>query len=202
MLQLMTKATLFFCQGAFPGVKSIWSLFMAERFFTILLLITIAGCTKQNIALQGFKKNEQIIHYSQTKNIENISNYVIYLDKGDKIPLRITLDSEVIEVDNEKINLVLKQKVYFRLRMPEGISAEYISAMSAENRHKFFKNLMIFISLDAKSWAPYTDIKAVKKVLGLKGGSVSFGVGITKQAGLEIFLNARTTKNPQPTISE
>jgi len=53
---------------------------------------------------------------------------------------------------------------------------------------------MIYLSPDAKSWVPYTDIKAVKKVFGMQGGSVSFGMGITKEDGLRIFLNARTTK--------
>ena len=53
---------------------------------------------------------------------------------------------------------------------------------------------MIYLSLDAKNWAPYTDIKAVKKLFGIQGGAVSFGMGITKAHGLSIFLNAKTTK--------
>jgi hypothetical protein len=53
---------------------------------------------------------------------------------------------------------------------------------------------MIYLSSDAKSWAPYTDIKAAKKVFGIQGGSVSFGMGMTKEDGIRIFLNAKTTK--------
>ena len=167
---------------------------MKYRFYTILIMVSIIlGCANQRIIYQEYKP-EQKIHCSQIKNIENISNYVIYLKKGDKIPLKITFDSEVIDIDNEEINLILKQKVYFRLRIPEGITAENITAMNEENKQKFFKNFMIYLSLDAKSWAPYTDIKAVKKVFGMQGGSVSFGMGITKQDGLRIFLNAKTTK--------
>lgn len=167
---------------------------MNQRIFTILMLmIIVAGCVKQNIVLQDFSAAPRI-HCSQIENIENISNYVIYLNKGDEIPLKITLNSEVIEIDNEQISVILKQKVYFRLRIPEGINSESIKKMSDENKQKFFKSFTIYISLDAKRWAPYTDIKAVKKVFGIQGGAVSFGMGITNEHGLSIFLNAKTTK--------
>ena len=87
-----------------------------------MLIIVIFGCTKQSITLQGYR-TEQIIHYRQMKDIENISDYVFYLNKGDSIPLKMALDSDLIEIADEEINLILKQKVYFRLRMPGGITA-------------------------------------------------------------------------------
>lgn len=84
---------------------------MNQRIFIILMLmIIVAGCAKQSIVLQDFSAAPQI-HCSQIKNIENISDYVIYLNKGDEIPLKMTLDSEVIEIDNEEISVILKQKV-------------------------------------------------------------------------------------------
>jgi hypothetical protein len=155
------------------------------------MITIIVGCAKPSIIFQEFK-TEQIIHYRQMKNIETISDYVVYLNKGDKIPLKMTLDSELIGIDNKKINLILKQKVYFRLRMPEGINAKNRSAISKEEKQEFFKNTMIYLSSDAKRWAPYTDIKAIEKVFGINGGSFSFGMGITKEDGITIFLNAKT----------
>lgn len=163
------------------------------RLFMILMMLTIiVCCTKPSIIVQDFK-TEQMIHYSQMKNMENLSNYVVYLNKGDKIPLKMTLDSEVLDMDNEEINLILKQKIYFRLRIPEGIYAENESTMSEEDKRRFYKNFMIYLSADAKSWAPYTDIKAVQQIFGITGGSISFGIGITKEEGMKIFLNAKTT---------
>jgi hypothetical protein len=156
-------------------------------------MIIAVGCTKQSIVFQEIRA-EPRIHCSQIKNIDKISDYVIYLNKGDEIPLKMTLESEVIEIDNEEIIVTLKQKVYFRLRIPEGINAESIKKISVKNKQKIFKDFMIYLSLDAKSWASYTNIKAVKKVFGIKRGSVSFGMGITKADGLSIFLNAKTTK--------
>lgn len=159
---------------------------------TLTMMSVIAGCAGPRIFVQDFSA-EQIIHYSQMKNIENVSDYVVYLNEGDRIPLKMTLDSELLDIASEDIHLVLKQKVYFRLRMPEGIDAENESAMTEEERQKFFGDFMIYLSPDAKTWAPYTDVKAVEQVFGIEGGSFSFGMGITKEDGIIAFLNARTT---------
>ena len=168
---------------------------MKLRYFTILALIfIIVGCTKQNIILQDFG-SEQTIHYSQMKNIENISDYVIYLDKGDKIPVKMSLDSELVDIDDWKCDLVLKQKVYFILKMPEDINAKNKWSMSNNGKRLFLKNIMIYLSADAKRWVPYTDIRAAEKAFGIKGGSISFGMGITKQDGINIFINAKTNRN-------
>lgn len=167
---------------------------MKYRFFSMLIMMTIiVGCAKPSIIFQEFK-TEQIIHYSQMKDIENISNYIVYINKGDEIPLKMTLDSEILEIANEEINLILKQKVYFRLRVPEGINAENNSVMSEEEKQRNIKNIKIYLSSDAKKWALYTDIKAVEQAFGIKGGSVSFGMGITKEHGIRIFLNAKTNR--------
>jgi len=159
----------------------------------LMLMVIIVGCAKPSIIFQEFK-TEQIIHYSQMKDIENISSYVFYLNKGDKIPLKMTLDSEILDIANEEINLTLKQKVYFRLRMPEGINTENNAAMSEEEKQRIIKNIKIYLSSDAKRWALYTDIKAVEQAFGIKGGSVSFGMGITKEDGIRIVLNAKTNR--------
>jgi hypothetical protein len=175
-------------------VKSNRRFFMKYRFYTILVTVSIIiGCANQRIMYQEYKP-EQKIHYSQMKNIENISNYAIYLDKGDKMPVKMTLDSELFDIADGNFNLILKQKVYFRLKMPADINAKNKSAMSKEEKQIFLKNIMIYLSSDAKRWAPYTDINAVEKALGLKGGSISFGMGITKQDGITIFLDAKTNR--------
>ena len=167
---------------------------MNYRLFIILMMMTIiAGCAKPKIIVQDHDPR-QIIHCSQIQNVEKISNYVFYLSEGDIIPLKMTLDSELLDIAHEEIHLVLKQKVYFRIKIPEGLTAENISAMSKENKQELYKNTMIYLSSDAKRWAAYTDIKAVEKLFRIKGGSFSFGMGITKEEGLEIFLNAATNR--------
>jgi hypothetical protein len=158
------------------------------------LIIMIVGCTKQNIILQDFGP-EQIVHYSHIKNIEKISDYAIYLDKGDTIPVKMTLDSELVDIADWKCDLVLKKKVYFKLKIPEDINAKNKLSMSKNEKRNFLRNIMIYLSADAKRWVPYSDIRAAEKAFGIKGGSISFGMGITKQDGINIFLNAKTNRD-------
>lgn len=167
---------------------------MKYRFFTIFLMVTtLIGCANQRIIYQEYRPDQKI-HYSQMKNIENISDYAIYLDKGDKIPVIMTLDSELVDIADWQCDLVLKQKVYIRLKMLEDINAKNKLSMSMNEKQMFWRNIMIYLSADSKRWVPYTDIRAAGKAFGIKGGSISFGVGITKQDGLNIFLNAKTNR--------
>jgi hypothetical protein len=166
---------------------------MNYKFFSVLfILAAFFGCTKKNIIVQNYE-SEQIVHCSKIRTIDNITNYVIYLNEGDSIPLKITLDSEFIGISDEEVNLILKRKVYFRLRMPENYNAEEISSMNEEERRKTLKKIRIYLSPDAVKWAPYNDIKAVEQLFGIKGGFFSVGMGITKEEGVQIFLSAGTT---------
>ena len=157
-----------------------------------MILILITGCAKPGIINQEYKP-EQTIHYTQVGTIENISDYIVYMNKGDIIPLRMTLDSHLVELVSEKIDLILKQKIYFRLNKQIDITAKSISSMSMANKEKLAKNIMIYLSPDAKRWVQYTDFKSVEKIIGIKGGAVSFGMGMDKKEGIKIFLNIKTT---------
>ena len=167
---------------------------MKYRFYIILVMVfIIIGCANQRISYQEYKP-EQIIHCSQMENIENISNYVIYLDKGDKIPVKMSLDSELLDIADTKVDLILKQKVYFRVKMPAGLNANIKSPRSKEEKQMLLKNVMIYLSSDAKRWVSYTDINAVAKAFGINGGSISFGMGVTKEDGITTFLNVKTNR--------
>ena len=54
-------------------------------------------------------------------------------------------------------------KVYFRLRIPEGINTEDKSAMSEKNRQELLKDFMVYLSADAKRWAPYPTFNTIDK---------------------------------------
>ena len=56
------------------------------------------------------------------------------------------------------------------------------------------RNILIYLSADAEDWIPYTDISAAAKAFGIKGGSISFGMGISEQNAIDIFLNVKTNK--------
>ena len=156
-----------------------------------MMLILLTGCAKPGIINQEYKP-EQMIHYTQVGTIENISDYIVYMNKGDIIPLKMTLDSHLVELASEETDLILKQRIYFRLNKQVDINRKSISSMSTANREKFVKNIMIYLSPDAKRWVQYTDFKSVERILGIKGGAVSFGMGMDKKEGIKMFLNVKT----------
>lgn len=166
---------------------------MNYRLFILLMIMaSITACAKPKMIVQDYKP-EQIIHYSQIENVENISNYVVYLNKGEMIPISINFISELFNIADEEVHLMLKQKVYFRVQIPEDVHFENVGNMSEDEKSKFYQRLIIYISADAKNWAPYTDINAVKQLFGIEsGGSISFGMGVTREDGFRIFLNGKT----------
>jgi hypothetical protein len=66
--------------------------------------------------------------------------------------------------------------------------------MSEKERQMFLRNIMIYLSPDANKWIPYMDISAAAKAFGIKNGSISFGMGITKHEAINIFLNVKTNR--------
>jgi hypothetical protein len=175
---------------------------------TILtLFLLIAGCAETNIISKEFRP-ENTIHYSQLDKLGGISalnSYAVYLDKGDKFPLELSFDTDIIGIADKKIDVEAKQKLYFMLKMPENLSKkelaelenlskEKISEMSESDKKKFFANYMLYISRDATEWAPVSDIKAIKKVFGIKGGTISFGVGISEKESIRSYLDVREVR--------
>jgi hypothetical protein len=152
----------------------------------------LAGCAKPAIVVEEFEP-EQIIHSSRIQNVDNVSDYVVYLDAGDRIPLKVNLDSSVVHVADHEIDLVLKRRIYFRLTLPDGVDTGDLEEMTEEERQKILRGLRVYLSPDAERWAPYTDLRAVKDVLGIAGGSVSFGMGISKEDGIGMVLTAAAT---------
>jgi len=178
-----------------------------KRLTILTLFFLIAGCAGTSILTKEFRP-ENTIHYSKLDKLGGISalnNYAVYLDKGDRFPLELSLDTDIIGIADKKIDMEAKQKLFFMLKMPENLSKEEltelenlskeeISEMSESDKRKFFANYMLYISKDATKWAPVSDIKAIKKVFGSKGGAISFGVGISEKEGIRSYINVKEIK--------
>ena len=162
---------------------------MISRFSILLItLIITVGCAKPKIIYQDYKP-EQIFHYTQIRNVDNLADSIIYLNAGDKIPLKMSINSELADIAYDDIHLILKQKVFFRIKFQEGFDIDEAAALNEKDKIKIARNLIIYISPDSKRWASYTDLKAVEQIFGIKGGSFSFGMGLTKEEGLKIFIH-------------
>jgi len=173
----------------------------------LCLVITMTGCAGTNVMTKP-SSSEKIIHYSELQRLGenmNLNDYVLYINKGESIPLKISMETDFMEFKQGHIDIVAKQTLYFRIKMPENLSGDELakltklgardfSEMSDAQRAKFLKDYMLFVSKDAVNWAPLYGSKAYRKVLGFRGGLLSFGVMASTTDGLEASLDIQTVK--------
>lgn len=180
-----------------------------KKITVLFFILAISGCANNNIITKEFNP-EQIVHYSELRKLKetsSLNNCVVYLDRGDMLPLEISLDTDIIGIEDEKVNVVAKQKLFLMLKMPENLSKvelleleslskEQLSKMSEADKRKFYANFMLYISKDATEWAPISDIQSIKKVFGSKskGGTISFGMGMTKKEGIWSYLGVKEVR--------
>ncbi len=152
----------------------------------LVVMILFAGCSAVNHSIVREFDANQTIHYNRMSEIKDseIGNYSIYFEAGDKIPVIVNIKSGIASADNEKINLTLDKRLYFRIFIPKGFND-----MDEAGKKAAAKDIMVYTSLDNINWAPSNDIQAIKKTLGMKTGSLTIGAGITKESGVNIGVD-------------
>lgn len=175
-----------------------------KKGFLLLLLILISGCGGNSVVVKKFEP-AHVVHVRQLEKLDNIAdlkNYAGYLDKGDTFPLTLHIDNDVIGVTQKSIDVVIKQKLYFMVKMPENPTKEELEklekldfeSMSKSEQMNFFNRYMLYVGTDAMHWAPMYDGRALKRVLGIKGGTFSLGFGMDKKEGVKSVLTVKTDK--------
>jgi len=178
-----------------------------KKITVLILIFVMGGCAGTNIISKAFKP-ENIVHYSRLGKLESIpdlNNHAVYLDKGDTFPLELSLDTHIIGIEDRKIDVAAKQKLFFMVKIPENLSEEELaelenlnreklSKMSESDKRKVFENFMLYISKDAVTWAPVADIESIKKIFGSKGGAISFGMGMSSKKGIWSRLSVKEVK--------
>jgi len=176
-----------------------------RRLVALFFVFVLMGCAQTKVVVKEVSP-DQVIHYSQLQKLEKVAslyNTVAYVDKGETIPMEISLESDLVGLKDKKVDFILKERIYFMLRMPENLSNEELSAlesldheklskMSEAEQIRYFRNLML--SRDAIHWAPLANIKAMKEVLEIKGGSIALGFGMNRKEGIWSFLKMKMTK--------
>jgi hypothetical protein len=175
-----------------------------KKTFVLLLLLLAAGCSGNNIVVRKFDSAHvrQCRELQKLDNMADLKNYAGYLDKGDTFPLALNVDNNIIGVSQKSIDMVMKQKLYFMVKMPENPTKEELeklenfdwNSMSKSEQEKFFERYMLYVSVDAEHWAPMYDGKALKHVLGIKSGTLSFGIGMDKKEGVKSVLTVKTER--------
>jgi hypothetical protein len=157
-----------------------------KRFLMISLLLVFSGCASLNGTVVKSYDADKIVHYSKISEITgDVGNYAFYIETGDKIPVLLNVETGFARAAN-KVELISSTKLYFRMDIPAGIEK-----MDEKERNKAIRDIRIYISKDAVNWTPYTDLNAVKKMLGIENGSVSYGASITREEGLKLNVDIK-----------
>jgi hypothetical protein len=61
---------------------------------------------------------------------------------------------------------------------------------------KFFERYMLYLSSDARRWAPLYDGMALKQVMGIKGVTFALGFEMDQKEGVKSVLIVKTEKSP------
>lgn len=172
------------------------------------VMMIMTGCAGNKQMTKSYTP-DHILHYSKLKGMAedlNLNDYVLYINKGESFPLQISTATDFMEFRQDHIDVVVKQKLYFRVKFPDNLTADQlaelqklnargVSEMSEEQRAALLRNIMVYISKDAVHWAPlYGGDKAYREILGFKHGQLSFGLMASKTEGLQASLNIRTVK--------
>jgi hypothetical protein len=170
----------------------------------LLLVVVISGCGGNGIVVRKYEPSH-VRHYRDLQKLDNVAelnNYAGYLDKGDSFPLELKIDNNIVSVKQKSIDIEIKQRLYFMVTVPADPTKEELErvakldfeSMSSSEQENFFRRYMVYLSMDAEHWAPLYDGRALKKVLEIRHGSFSFGVGMDKDKGVKSVLTVKTEK--------
>jgi F0F1-type ATP synthase epsilon subunit len=173
----------------------------------LIMIPLVVGCAGTNVISREFRP-EDTIHYSQLDKlagIQDLKKHAVYLEEGDRFLLKLAVDTGIIGIADSEVDVEARQKLFFMLRIADDISEEQrfelekltpekLAAMRESDKRKLLSSLMLYVSRDARQWAPVNDIRAVKQVFGSKGGTVSFGMGMSMEQGIWSYLGVREVK--------
>ena len=173
-----------------------------KKLILLSLCLFIAGCGGNGIVVKKFEP-ANIVHIPDLKKLDNIAelkNYAGYLEKGESFPLEINIDNDILGVRQKSIDIVMKKRLYFMVKMPENPTKEELErlkkldfdSMSEAELKRFFSRYMLYLGTDAEHWAPLYDGRALKRVLGVKSGKFSFGLGMNNTEGIKSVLTVKT----------
>jgi hypothetical protein len=152
----------------------------------LISVVLLAGCSALRPSVVREFDADHTIHYSRMADIKDneINDYAVYLEKGDRLPVVVNIKSGIATANGEKINLTVSRRLYFRVSIPEKFYE-----MNDAQKQAAVKKIKVYTSLDNVHWASADDLQAMKDTLGVNRGSLTFGAGITKEAGVSVQVN-------------
>jgi hypothetical protein len=171
----------------------------------LIVAMVLAGCGGTGLVVKQMDDAHVIPmrDIGTLKDVRELGRYAAYFDQGDHLPLQLDIKTDIIDTREKKIDLVFKKRVYLRAEMagdlPDAQLAELQrhwadkSAMSDGEKAEFIKHFMLYVSMDGRQWAPWNNPDAMREVLGIQGGSISFGVGVDETTGINSTFSLLAT---------
>jgi hypothetical protein len=171
----------------------------------ILMMVTmfLAGCGGTGLVVKQMDDAHVIPmrDIGTFKDVRELGRYAAYFDQGDHLPLQFDVKTEIIDTHEKKIDLVFKKRVYVRAEIPGDLSDAQLaelqrnwadrSTMNDSGKAEFLKHFMLYVSLDGRQWAACNDPDALRQVLDISGGNISFGVGVDEKTGINSTFSLR-----------
>jgi hypothetical protein len=163
-----------------------------------LLALMVGGCCTSKTLVREFPPNE-IVRASELKEKQSdIEDLKVYLDEGDTFPLKLSVKSDLIGLEEKQVTLVAKRRIYIWVDFPEGFSRDEVSQMTKEEQRKAFLATRFYLSPDGRTWVPVRKQKTLMKAFGIEGGSISFGLDVSAKKGVTSQLSIRSRGKGQP----
>jgi len=179
---------------------------LRQTFIALICLLSIlTGCDSGKIITKIFPP-EKCLHYvaipSLTDRIprSEISSYAFFFNPKDKLPVKLTVKSDLLAVAQDHIDIVAKEKLFFFLQVPpdmtekqwqtlKALNDETVTDRKIKDMHDLLAaGLMLYVSRDGEHWAPMNGGTAMKEILGYHEGRISFGMSADKGEGLTASL--------------
>lgn len=109
-----------------------WKQFCIQALIVTSLIFAFTGCAINKVQTKPYS-SDKIIHYSQLKSYDetrNLNNCVFYVNKGETIPLKLSVETDFMDFKQDQIDIIAKQKLYFMIEMPEKLSADELAKLN------------------------------------------------------------------------
>lgn len=175
---------------------------MRNYLLVAFILIFMTGCAGPQVVERAFDTT-RIQHMTALNQLQepiNLGDSVFYLDKGDRIPIKLQFASDLMAFEEEQVHLVLNKKLYFRFEASPDASAtdqsrllsltpETLAQMENAELGALLKQITFYLSTDAKRWALLTDLRGLKEVLQIEGGKVAMRMSVSRVDGLWFLVS-------------
>jgi hypothetical protein len=124
--------------------------------------------------------------------LTEVQNRIVRFNEGDRIPLRISVNSRIAGLSADKIDIIVKKKVFVLVKNENPNAVKIFDSLTTEEAKAVLSAMKIYISTDETNWRLITKIQDIQEALGIEGGMVTASFFFTKENGFGTELTLKT----------